>query len=86
MTCRRDTSMIRIVMSRDCDLIDTATDLKTSRFISCYLSIKRTLSSVLSVFHLDIWNIVSNVKTLKLIAVYDDVIISVNAAMILNAI
>jgi len=46
--------MIRIVMSRDCDLIDTATDLKTSRFISCYLSIKRTLSSVLSVFHLDI--------------------------------
>ncbi len=46
--------MIRIVMSRDCDLIDTATDLKTSRFISYYLSIKRTLSSVLSVFHLDI--------------------------------
>ncbi len=86
MTCRKDTSMIRIAVNKDCDLIDAVVNLEMSRFISHYLFIKKTLSSVLSVFHLDMWDIVSNVETLKLIAVYDDVIISVNAVMILNTI
>ncbi len=86
MTCRRDTLMIRIAVSRDCNLIDAVTDLETSRFISYYLFIKKTLSSVLSVFCLDMWNIVSNVETLKLMFIYDDVIISVDAVIILNAI
>ncbi len=46
--------MIRIAASRDCNLIDIAANLKISRFISYYLSIKKTLSSVLSVFCLDV--------------------------------
>jgi len=46
--------MIRIAVSRDCNLIDAIIDLKMSRFISYYLFIKRTLSSVLSVFCLDV--------------------------------
>ncbi len=54
MTCRRDTSVIRIAVNKDCNLIDVVTNLKISRFINHYLFIKRTLSSVLSVFHLDV--------------------------------
>jgi len=46
--------MIRIIMSKDCNLIDVVTDLETSRFINYCLFIKKTLSSVLSVFHLDV--------------------------------
>jgi len=46
--------MIRIAMNKDCNLIDAVADLKTSRFISYYLFIKKTLSSVLSVFCLDV--------------------------------
>ena len=46
--------MIRIIMNRDCDLIDAAANLKMNKFINYYLYIKKTLSSVLSVFHLDI--------------------------------
>jgi len=46
--------MIRIAADRDCNLIDAVTDLKISKFISHYLFIKRTLSSVLSVFCLDV--------------------------------
>ena len=46
--------MIRIAMSRDCNLIDVVADLETSRFISYCLFIKKTLSSVLSVFCLDV--------------------------------
>jgi len=46
--------MIRIVMSKDCNLIDVAVNLEISRFINYYLFIKRTSSSVLSVFCLDI--------------------------------
>ncbi len=53
MTCRKDTSMIRIAVNKDCDLIDAVVNLEMSRFISHYLFIKKTLSSVLSVFHLD---------------------------------
>jgi len=45
--------VIRIVMSRDCDLIDAVTDLKTSKFISHCLFVKRTLSSALFIFCLD---------------------------------
>ncbi len=86
MACRRGMLIIRIAVNRDCNLIDVMTDLETSKFISHCLFIKRTLSSALSAFCLDVWDIVSDVKTLKLIAVYDDVIISVDAAMILNAI
>jgi len=86
MTCRRDTSMIRIVMNKDCNLIDVVTDLEMSRFINYYLFIKRTSSFVLSAFCLDILSIVNNVKILKLIAVYDDVIISVDVTVILNVI
>ncbi len=84
MTCRRDTLMIRIAADRSCNLIDVVTDLKMSRFINYCLFIKKTLSSVLSAFYLDIWSIISSVETLKLIAVYDDVIISIDAAVILN--
>ncbi len=54
MTCRRDMLMIRIVISKDYNLIDVAADLKINRFINYYLFIKKTLSSVLSVFCLDI--------------------------------
>ncbi len=86
MTCRRDTLMIRIIISKDCNLIDAVTDLKTSRFINYYLSIKKTLSSALSVFCLGVWDIINNVETLKLIFIYDDVIISVDTAVILNMI
>ncbi len=46
--------MIRIVMNRDCNLIVIVIDLKISRFINYYLFIKKTLSSVLSVFCLDV--------------------------------
>ncbi len=46
--------MIRIVISKDCNLIDAVTDLKMSRFINYYLFIKKTLSSALSVFHLNV--------------------------------
>ncbi len=46
--------MIRIAADRDCNLIDAVTDLKISKFISHCLFIKRTLSSVLSVFCLDV--------------------------------
>jgi len=46
--------MIRIVINRDCDLIDAAVNLKISRFINHYLFIKKTSSSALSVFCLDI--------------------------------
>ena len=86
MTCRRDTSMIRIVMNKDCNLIDVVTDLEMSRFINYCLFIKKTSSFVLSAFCLDILSIVNNVKILKLIAVYDDVIISVDVTVILNVI
>ena len=86
ITCRRDTSIIRIVIDKDYNLIDVAVNLKIKRFINYYLFIKRTLSFVLSVFCLNIWDIINNVKTLKLIAVYDDVIILVDAVMILNVI
>ena len=54
MTCRRDTSMIIIAANRDCDLIVVAADLKMSRFINYYLFIKKTSSSVLSAFCLDV--------------------------------
>ena len=86
MTYRRDMLMIRIAANKDCNLIDAVTDLETSTFISCCLFIKKTLSSILSVFYLDIWSIVNNVETLKLIVIYDDVIISVDITVILNAI
>jgi len=46
--------MIRIIMSKDCNLIDVMTDLETTRFINYCLFIKKTLSSALSVFHLDV--------------------------------
>ena len=46
--------MIRIVMNRDCDLIDAAVNLKISKFINYCLFIKKTSSSVLSAFCLDI--------------------------------
>ncbi len=46
--------MIRIVINKDCNLINVVTDLKTSKFINYYLSIKKTLSFVLSVFCIDI--------------------------------
>jgi len=46
--------MIRIIMNRDCDLIDAAANLEMNKFINYCLSIKKTLSSVLSVFCLDI--------------------------------
>ncbi len=86
MTCRRDTSVIRIAVNKDYNLIDAAINLEISKFINYYLFIKKTLSSTLSVFCLGMWSIINNVKTLKLIAVYDDVIISVNIMMILNTI
>ncbi len=54
MTCRRDTSMIRIAVNRDYDLIDAAVNFEISRFISYCLFIKKTSSSVLSVFCLDV--------------------------------
>jgi len=46
--------MIRIAVSKDYNLINAAANLKINRFISYCLFIKRTLSSVLSVFHLDV--------------------------------
>jgi len=46
--------VIRIAVSKNCDLIDAVTDLETSTFISCCLFIKKTLSSVLSVFCLNV--------------------------------
>jgi len=46
--------MIRIVINKDCDLIDAVTDLKMSRFINYYLFIKKTSSSVSSAFCLDV--------------------------------
>ncbi len=46
--------MIRIVMNKDYNLIDAAVNLKISRFINYYLFIKKTSSSVLSVFYLDV--------------------------------
>ncbi len=46
--------MIRIAINKDCNLIDAAANLKISKFINYYLFIKKTLSSVLSVFHLNI--------------------------------
>jgi len=46
--------MIRIVMNKDYNLIDVVIDLKINRFINYYLLIKKTLSSVLSVFCLDV--------------------------------
>ncbi len=46
--------MIRIVISKDYSLINVVTDLKISRFINYYLFIKKTSSSVLSVFCLDV--------------------------------
>jgi len=45
--------MIRIVMNKDCNLIDVVADLKISKFINYYLFIKRTSSFILSVFCLD---------------------------------
>ncbi len=45
--------MIRIAANKDCNLIDAVTDLETSRFISHCLFIKKTLSSALSAFCLD---------------------------------
>jgi len=54
MTCRRDTLMIMIIINKDYNLIDVAADLKISRFINHCLFIKRTSSSVLSVFYLDV--------------------------------
>jgi len=46
--------VIRIVISKDYSLINVVTDLKISRFINYYLFIKKTSSSVLSVFCLDV--------------------------------
>jgi len=46
--------MIRIVMNKDCNLIDVVTDLEMSRFINYCLFIKKTSSFVLSAFCLDI--------------------------------
>jgi len=46
--------MIRIAVNRDCNLIDVAANLEISRFISCYLFVKKTLSSVLSAFCLGV--------------------------------
>ncbi len=73
-------------MNRDCNLINVIVNFVMNKFINHYLFIKKTSSSVLSVFHLDIQSIVNNVKTLKLIAVYDNVIISVDTVIILNVI
>jgi len=46
--------MIRIAVNKDYNLIDAVIDLKISKFINYYLFIKKTSSSVLSVFCLDI--------------------------------
>jgi len=46
--------VIRIAVNKDYNLIDTAANLKTSRFINYYLFIKKTSSSVLSAFCLDV--------------------------------
>ncbi len=54
MTCRRDMLMIRIVINKDCNLINAVTDLKMSKFINYYLFIKKTLSSALSAFCLNV--------------------------------
>ncbi len=54
MTCRRNTLMIRIVINRDCNLINIVIDFKMNKFINYYLFIKKTLSSVLSIFCLNI--------------------------------
>jgi len=54
MTFKKDMLMIRIAVNRDCNLIDAVTNLKMSRFINYYLFIKKTSSSVLSVFCLDV--------------------------------
>ncbi len=54
MTCRRNTLMIRIVINRDCNLINIVIDFKINKFINYYLFIKKTLSSVLSIFCLNI--------------------------------
>ncbi len=54
MTCRRDMSVIRIAVNRDCNLINVIVNFVMNKFINHYLFIKKTSSSVLSVFHLDI--------------------------------
>jgi len=46
--------MIKIVINRNYDLINAATNLKTSRFINYYLFIKKTSSSVFSAFCLNV--------------------------------
>jgi len=46
--------MIRIIIDRNCDLIDAAANLEMSRFINYYLFIKKTSNSALSAFYLDI--------------------------------
>jgi len=46
--------MIRIAINKDYNLIDVAANLKTNKFINYCLFIKKTLSSVLSAFCLDV--------------------------------
>ncbi len=45
--------MIRIVINRNYNLINVIANLKINKFINHYLFIKKILSSVLSVFCLD---------------------------------
>jgi len=47
-------SVIRIAVNRDCNLINVIVNFVMNKFINHYLFIKKTSSSVLSVFHLDI--------------------------------
>ncbi len=54
MTYRRDILMIMITINKDYNLINVVIDLKINRFINYYLFIKKILSSVLSVFCLDV--------------------------------
>ncbi len=54
MTCRRDTLMIRIIINKDCNLINVVADLEINKFINYYLFIKKTSSSALSAFCLDV--------------------------------
>ncbi len=79
--------MFRIVMNKDCNLTEIAANYTASKFFKYYLFIKKTSSSVLSAVCLSVWSIyISNVKTLKLTAVYSDAVISVDVAVILNVI
>jgi len=46
--------MIRIIINKDCNLINVIADLEINKFINYYLFIKKTSSSALSAFCLDV--------------------------------